>query len=68
MFKEGGTKEGVAEAEAGTLKTHRPVGGQAEQAAVSARSDQMLKDDPQPQVVLAFGLVTTKRDPSNPSV
>lgn len=29
---------------------------------------QILKDDPQPQVVLAFGLVTINREPSSPSV
>jgi hypothetical protein len=30
--------------------------------------DQMLKEEPHPQVLLAFGLVTTKREPSRPSV
>ena len=29
---------------------------------------QILKEEPQPQVVFAFGLLTTKRDPSSPSV
>jgi hypothetical protein len=30
--------------------------------------NQMLNDEPQPQVLVAFGLVTTKREPSRPSV
>jgi hypothetical protein len=29
---------------------------------------QMEKDEPQPQVVVAFGLSTTKREPSSPSM
>ena len=32
------------------------------------RQDQTVKDEPQPQVVVALGLMTRKRDPSNPSV
>ena len=32
------------------------------------RINQILKEEPQPQVVLAFGLVTINREPSSPSV
>ncbi len=31
-------------------------------------SNQIEKDDPQPHVVVALGLLTTKREPSSPSV
>ncbi len=31
-------------------------------------SDQILNEEPHPQVLVAFGLVTTKREPSSPSL
>ncbi|EDL5766226.1 hypothetical protein CWG77_20800 [Salmonella enterica subsp. enterica serovar Senftenberg] len=34
----------------------------------TTNSNQMLKEEPHPQVLFAFGLVTMKREPSRPSV
>ncbi|CAI2132446.1 Uncharacterised protein [Serratia quinivorans] len=46
-------------------KTRKPV---RLAGLILLQQDQTLNEDPQPQVVLAFGLVTTKREPSSPSV
>gem|GEM_PF-6917061 len=46
--------------------THRLAPATTDAAQMA--SDQMENDEPQPQVVVALGLLMTKREPSSPSL
>ena len=52
-------------------KAIRPCGrlaeGPSQLRSTGSKKDQIEKDAPQPQVVVALGLFTTKREPSKPS-